>query len=146
MTSEEYLELRVEDQIAWYDRKSQTSQSRFKLFRAAELIAAGSIPMFAGFGSGETWSVITVGVLGAFVAILASLLSLFRYQEIWIEYRSTSESLKHEKYLYLTGVEPYNNNDTFRLFVQRIENLISKENSNWSQSTKVTSNPQDSEG
>ena len=136
MTPDEYITERVDDQIGWYDQKSQRAQSWFKRLRGLEIIAAGAIPLFAGFGGGSTWSVIVVGVLGAIVAVLASLLSLNQFQENWIEYRTTCESLKHEKYLFLTKAEPYNEDDPFDLFVQRIESLISKENSAWSQYTR----------
>lgn len=136
MTPDEYIKERVNDQILWYDQKSQRAQRWFKRVRAVEIIAAGLIPLFAGFGRGETWSVIVVGVLGAIVAILASLLSLNQFQEHWIEYRTTCESLKHEKFLFLTNAEPYNEDEPFGLFVQRSESLISKENSSWSQYTR----------
>lgn len=136
MTPEEYIEQRVVDQINWYDIKSQNSQKWFKRIRGLEIVSAGAIPLFAGFGGGESWSVIVVGILGAIVAILASVLSLNQFQENWIEYRTTCESLKHEKYLFLTKTEPYNEKEPFGLFVQRIESLISKENSAWSQYTR----------
>lgn len=136
MTPEEYISERVDDQINWYDKKSQRAQRWFKILRAIEIIAAGSIPLFAGFGDGVSWSVVVAGVLGAVVAILASLLSLNQFQENWIEYRTTCESLKHEKYIFLTKAEPYSEEDPFGLFVQRIESLISKENSAWSQYTQ----------
>ena len=146
---DEYINERVDDQIGWYDQKSQRAQRWFKILRAIEIIAAGSIPLFAGFGGGSNWSVVVAGVLGAAVAILASFLSLNQFQENWIEYRTTCESLKHEKYLFLTNAEPYHEEDHFGLFVQRIESLISKENSAWSQSTMSgvdSSNPKKNNG
>ena len=136
MTPDEYIAERVDNQIGWYDQKSQGAQRWFKRIRGLEIISAGAIPLFAGFGDGSTWSIIVVGVLGAVVAILASLLSLNQFQENWIEYRTTCESLKHEKYLFLTNAEPYNEEDPLGLFVQRIESLISKENSTWSQQAR----------
>jgi len=136
VTPDQYIDERVDDQIDWYDQKSQRAQRWFKRLRAAEIMAAGTIPLFAGFGGGSTWSVAVTGVLGAVVAILASLVSLNRFQENWIEYRTTCESLKHEKYLFLTNADPYLEDDPFRLFVRRIEGLISKENSAWSQHTR----------
>lgn len=136
MAPDVYITERVDDQIGWYDQKSQRSQRWFKRLRGLEIISAGAIPLFAGFGDGSTWSIIVVGVLGAVVAVLASLLSLSQFQENWIEYRTTCESLKHEKYLFLTKAEPYTEEDSFGLFVQRVENLISGENSAWSQYTR----------
>ena len=87
MTLDDYIAERVDNQLAWYDQKSQVAQRCFKLFRGLEIISAGAIPLFAGFGDGSTWSIIVVGVLGAIVAILASLLSLNQFQENWIEYK-----------------------------------------------------------
>jgi hypothetical protein len=74
-----------------------------------------------------------MGILGAAVVIIASFVSLNQYQENWIQYRATCETLRHEKYLFLTHTEPYNSDNPFPLFVQRIESLISKENTAWSQ-------------
>ncbi len=136
MTPEEYLQDRVDDQIDWYDRKSIRAQRWFKWLRAVEITAAGAIPLFAGYGGGAGWSVMVAGILGALVAVLAAFLSLNQFQENWIAYRTTCESLKHEKFLYLTQVEPYHGKDPFTLLVQRIESLISRENSSWSQQTR----------
>ena len=35
---------RLEDQIAWYDRKSMFNQRRSKMVKAAQMIAAAAIP------------------------------------------------------------------------------------------------------
>ena len=136
MNSEDYISKRVEDQILWYDQKSMHAQWWFKKLRFLEIVAAGSIPLFAGFGKGQPWTVFIVGILGAFVAIVAAVLSLYQFQENWIAYRTTCESLKHEKYLFVTKAEPYHEDDAFDLFVQRVEGLISRENSSWSQYTR----------
>jgi len=75
-------------------------------------------------------------LLGAAVVVLAALQSLGKHHENWIEYRTTCESLTHEKYLFLTGTEPYDGEDPFHLFVTRIEGMISTENTSWSQHTR----------
>jgi hypothetical protein len=38
----------------------------------------------------------------------------------------------------MTKAEPYHEEEPFRLFVQRVESLISKENSAWSQYTQTS--------
>jgi hypothetical protein len=40
---------RLEDQIGWYDRKSQTSQRRYKILKLAQVIIAGVIPLVSVF-------------------------------------------------------------------------------------------------
>lgn len=136
MDEKQYLAERVDNQINWYDKKSQAAQKRFKWFRLFEIVAAASIPIIAGFG-GETIPVtFIVALLGGCIAIVSAIISLNQYQEIWTEYRTTCETLQHEKFLYNARVEPYDGKDSFKLFVQRVEALISKEHSAWQKNTK----------
>ena len=72
------------------------------------------------------------GLLAAITAILG----LYKFQENWLEFRTTCESLKHEKYLFLTKSEPYDQEESFRLLVDRVESLISKENTAWNRCMK----------
>lgn len=74
--------------------------------------------------------------LGAIIAIVSGVIGLYKFQENWLEYRTVSESLKHEKYLFLTRSEPYHEAVPFNLFVNRVENIISEGNSKWSQTMK----------
>jgi len=137
MNSDEYLKNRVQDQIVWYDKKSKFNQKLFKVFRISEIILAATIPFLSGLVASipdfERYGIIIIGLIGVFVTIIASVLGLGQYQEHWIEYRTTCESLKKEKFLFQTGVEPYNDKNSFELLVQRIETLVSKENTNWAQ-------------
>ena len=133
MAPEEYIEQRLSDQIGWYDRKSITNQRWFKRLRFGEIVAAAIIPFLSGF-AGNSFSIkIAIGALGVVVAVIASLLGLLQLQEHWIEYRATAESLRKEKFLFLTQTEPYDKDDAFHRFVQRVEALLSKENTEWAQ-------------
>jgi len=134
ISPEEYIEQRLSDQIGWYDRKSSTNQRWFKRLRFAEIVAAATIPFLSGFAGNSLPIKIAIGTLGVFVAVIASLLGLLQLQERWIEYRGTAESLRREKFLFLTQTEPYDKNDAFHLLVQRVEALLSKENTEWAQS------------
>jgi Protein of unknown function (DUF4231) len=137
MNEEDYIAARVDDQIGWYDRKSQNSQCWFKWPRGIEILSAAAIPLLAGFAEDPFPVTLVVGLLGALIVVISSIISLNQFQENWTEYRTTCESLKHEKFLFLTKAEPYHQEDPYRLFVQRIESLISKENSAWSQYTQA---------
>ena len=130
---EEYVEQRLSDQIGWYDRKSGANHRWFKWLRFAEIAAAATIPFLSGFAGGSFPMKIAIGALGVIVAVIASLLGLLQLQEHWIEYRATAESLRREKFLFLTQTEPYDKEDAFHLLVQRVEALLSKENADWAQ-------------
>lgn len=126
MTEQEYIEKRVQDQIQWYSDKSGWNQKWYKRLKIIELVGAVSIPFLVTFIND-----FYIGLIGAIVAVVAGLLSIYKYQENWIKYRTTSESLKHQLYLFQTKAEPYNDEQAFSNFVHTIERLISKENSEW---------------
>jgi hypothetical protein len=134
ISPEEYVEQRINDQIGWYDRRSIKNKRWFQRLRFAEIVVAATIPFLSGFADKSLAIKIAIGALGVFVAVIASLLGLLQLQVHWIEYRATAESLRKEKFLFLTQTDPYNKDDAFHLLVQRVEALLSKENTDWVQS------------
>lgn len=129
-----YLSGRLEDQIKWYGKKSATNKTYFRWCQVSQLLMATLITLSGTFN--ETvypWRDYTLPLLGAGIAIISGLLGHYKFQENWLEYRTVCESLKHEKFLFLTRSEPYNNKNPLGLLVNKVETLISKENTNWSQ-------------
>jgi hypothetical protein len=141
MTETEYLQQRLEDQIDWYSAKSSHCQSRYKAIRVVEIVSAAIIPLLSGLGEKIPCGPWIIGTLGVVIAVATAVGSLFKYHENWIQYRATSEALKHEKYLYLASVTPYDGANSYHVLVQRVEGLISNENSTWTQTIKSESKP-----
>ena len=82
---------RLDDQIEWYDSKSQSNQKLFKLVKALQLAAAAGIPVVAALdGEIPNW---VFAALGGLVLILEGVQQLYQYQQNWINYRSTCEAL-----------------------------------------------------
>ena len=133
MNENEYLTQRLDDQIDWYGRKSQLNKKWFHRMHVFQLVAAAAIPFLAGYITPDRfWIKFVIGLLGVMIAIAGAIVGLYKCQENWLEYRTTCESLRHEKYLFLSKVDPYNIEKPFDLLVKRVEGLISKENSLWS--------------
>ena len=121
---------RLEDQIGWYDRKSMTNQRYFKRIKMVEIAAAAIIPFLSVFSLPRMMWV--TGGLGVLITVLEGTLHLNQYQQNWIAYRSTCESLKHEKYVYLGKASPYASAvDPHALLAERIESLVSQEHAKW---------------
>ncbi|MEH0019412.1 MAG: DUF4231 domain-containing protein [Desulfobacter sp.] len=139
MEQEQYLQNRIEDQINWYDTKSKSNQRWFKSLRVIEIVSAAIIPFIAGYSDSIPCGTIIIGFLGVVIAICAGLAALNKYQENWLMYRTTCETLRHEKYLFMTNTKPYDDSEAFNQFVIRIENLISKENTQWARAIKEKS-------
>lgn len=142
MGKEDYLGARLEDQITWYDEKAAWNQKRFKLLQVFIIVAGSLIPFISGLAPGEDfWTKVLIGGLGVAIAALTAVLGLYKFQENWIQYRITCESLKREKHIFSAGVAPYAGTDAFVLLVARVESLISSEHTNWvSQGTATPAN------
>lgn len=133
MNIENYLVSRVDDQINWYDKKSASCQKKYKTTQTIEIILAASIPLLSAYSKDCIIIAILVGLLGAAIAVIESLTKLYKWHENWIEYRTTCELLRYQKYLFETKSTPYNTEPESieNLFVRNIENIISSENNKW---------------
>ena len=134
MDQKAYLKERVDDQIAWYDRKSAANQKSFKRSRIIIIICSVLVPLLSGFSDFSFWIKVLIGGMGALVAIFESIMGVYKYQENWIQYRMTSEALNREKIFYLTRSGTYSNkNDQtrFTAFVTNCEKIMAGENSSW---------------
>src|SRR5215203_6626671 len=93
---------RLEEQIAWYDGKSQSDQRVYKAMKVCQIVTAAAMP-FAASISAPIW---VAGGGGALIVVIEGVQQLMQYQQNWITYRATCERLKHEKFLYLSHAGP----------------------------------------
>ncbi len=145
MEEEEYLKNRLDDQIDWYDRKSIQNQKTYKMLQLILIVSAASIPFISGYVDKLVYLQYLLGAIGVLIAAITAIISLYKFQETWTAYRTTCESLRHEKYLYLTKSNPYIGKNAFNLLVQRVEMLISQENSSWAEIMQKTEEQNENE-
>ncbi len=120
---------RLEDQIAWYGRKSGVNQRWYKTLKIITMTAGVLVPFFSAVSWAPTY---IAAILGVVIVLSEGLQQLYQFQANWIAYRSTSEALKHEKYLYLGEAGPYTSSENPRaLLAERVEGLVSQEHAKW---------------
>ena len=129
--SREITLARLENQARWYGGRSKRAQRIYKCAKVVEIVAAALIPFLAG-RKFEYHDAVVAG-LGVLITILEGILQLNQYQQIWTMYRATSEALTHEKYLFLALAGPYAaaGVDPPVLLAERIEMIMSQENTKW---------------
>lgn len=127
-SGESPAQVRMQDQIDWYDRKSQHNQRWFKRLKICQIVTAAAIPVAAGVSA----PVLLVGGGGALIVVLESLQQLQQYQQNWTSYRATCERLKHEQFLFAAHAGPYATApDPDALLAERVESLVSQEHAAW---------------
>jgi hypothetical protein len=127
---ETYLRERYGKEIEWYDTCSARNKRLYVLFQWSVIILSALIPVLT-VALDQKKMYITAG-LGVLLAIGTAGLKTFKFQENWINYRTIAEALKKERYYYDAGLSGYRQaDDPQALFVERVEALISQENSLW---------------
>ena len=130
--------LRLEEQVAWYDKKSVHSQTWYKRLKFLQVLLAVLIPVMTHFPPDFVkWG---TAIAGATIALLEAIQHMNQYSTLWVTYRSTAEFLKHEKYLFLSAAGPYKNlaapHDRLVGLAERVEERVSTEHANWFNETK----------
>ena len=132
---QKYIDERYYDQIKWYDEKSEKNKKLYEKFQFGLIIFSAITPVLIAIqmdpiiSSYLKWFPIITSV---FVAILASVLKTFKYQENWLNYRTISETLKKEIHFYNGNIDDYDGvEDKEALFIGRVESIISRENTSW---------------
>jgi glucan phosphoethanolaminetransferase (alkaline phosphatase superfamily) len=131
---QEYLKDRYYDQIDWYDRKAAANQKSYRIYQWGLIILSALTPVLIAIDQGDVWAHLGWVPLASsvLVALMTSALKVFKYQETWINYRTTCETLRKEIHFFEAGTDVYEDAvDKEALFVERVEMLISRENTLW---------------
>jgi uncharacterized membrane protein YdbT with pleckstrin-like domain len=127
----EYFKVnRYEKEIKYYDDRSKWNHSAFQVSQWTVIIFSAITPALVVVSTGWIrWVTVCVAII---VAIASGALRAFKYQENWVNYRTTCETLRKEISYFTAEVQGYERvEDKQALFVERIESLISRENTLW---------------
>jgi len=127
---ETYLKGRFFSELEYYESKAMRNKEYCQLFQVVIIVFSVLTPIFLATGL-SVLQIIAV-MLSGVVAIATSVLGTFKFQENWLSFRTVAESLKREKILYDSkNCEYESTEDPEKLFVLKIETLISKEHNTW---------------
>jgi hypothetical protein len=141
-----YVDKRLENQIAWYEKKASENKNRFHYFQVIIIVASAIIPL-VNLIDIPLQTRVTSAILGAIITGITALTQLKKYQENWLIYRSTEESLKREKFLFLNSAGNYPNlSDDVKdkTLVESVEAILSSETSKFFAMHQQRSTPETS--
>lgn len=149
MTDSQYIEERVDGQIAYFNAKSSWNQKRYKKIKRWEITISSLVPVIVSlsamgvfqtvqFGKDQNWGLDTIllviAALGGVVQVIFNkFIDLEEHFKLWKDYRSTCEALQNQRLLYLTRTEPFDEEDAYPLFVEKIESILNNEQQKWKQ-------------
>lgn len=128
---------RLEDQLCWYDKKSTHCQKWYKGLKLIQISLAVLIPILSQLKPDNAkWA---TSISGAMIAILEGVQHMNQYSTLWLAYRATAESLKHEKFLFLSAAGPYKGLPEMERLIalaERVEEHVSTEHAIWFNETQ----------
>ena len=142
-----YIKDRLEEQQKWYEGKASENKTKHHILQIIIISSGALIPIINSIPYSDIEVRIISSILGGIVIIITGMIQLKKYQENWIQYRTTEEIIKKEKFLYLNNAGDYSNLDDdekHRLLVERTELVISNQNVNYFSTHSEKTNHQNS--
>ncbi|MEU1587483.1 DUF4231 domain-containing protein [Micromonospora sp. NPDC005710] len=129
LSANDYLTDQLTQHQSWYDKKAVKAKATHLRTHTAAVVGGCLIPVLVSLDFPYVRAVTTV--VSLIVAGAVSLESVFRYREHWKNYRSTEQTLGHERIHVLTRTGVYTDLDdatAFAALVERVEATIANEN------------------
>ena len=125
-----YLENRLEPQLTWYNKRAGQNKRTYHWLQWTTIAISASVPALIAWAP-DNLKPLTIA-LSVALAITTAALKTFRFQELWINYRSIARTLEREKHLFLARADPYHNTpNPLQLLAERTEDAMSNETETW---------------
>lgn len=127
------LKWRWLDQVLWMEGRAGKARNRYYLLRLITIIGGVLIPVCTTLSQTDVWFGFAwlATVLGAVVAIAATVDGFFRDGERWQHYRTIVETLKSEgwRFFQLTGhySQYATHQDAYENFAQNVEEILKED-------------------
>lgn len=129
MQERDYVQRRVEFHQHWFERKAQVNRWNYYFWQTLTIIFAALVPVLSSVSQPNGFF---IACLGGASAVCAGLLTLFKFQENWVHYRSTCEDIKAHLAQFRVYQGPYQNAQlAFGALVENCEKIFSAERGKW---------------
>ena len=102
----EYTRKRFLQSVYWYHKSARKCKKWFYIFSVIAIVLPTAATVLSGFSENFILKLL-VSILSALTAVCTSLLTLFKVQHKWIQFRTTAETLHTELSLFISGTGDY---------------------------------------
>jgi hypothetical protein len=128
---EKYLTTRYDQLVAFYDKRAQQNKLGHRVCSVFIICVSGILAPLIATGVLLRHPILG-GFLSASVVIATAISSNFQFNENWLSYRKTWDTLRREPHLRDARAADYGNAaDRNRFFVERVEAIASDEGTDW---------------
>lgn len=130
-----YIRRRIEDQIAYYESKSQYNKNIYYRISIAAIVASALVPVVSVFMPSDIVPKLIITLLSATTTILTSVQVLFNAKDLWTKYRlnvSRLTAFLHQYYAHSGPFAGHSEEEAFQLLVELSEAQMADENKGWS--------------
>ena len=118
------------DQREWYSARARSYKKNAQRIDVAIIVfgaTVAALPVVKPFG--PVAADILIALLGVAIVVVQGIQRVYRYSEIWPEYRFASERMKREWRLFINAAEPYATDeaDARTLYIQRLDGIMADE-------------------
>jgi hypothetical protein len=130
MSAQEFIAERVNPALGYYDKTANKHKRAYLRMRAVTVIGGAIVPVLVNINLPNIDILTTI--ISLIVVLLVSLESVYHFREQWTNYRSAEQNLRNEYFLFTSRGGTYarmDPDDAYKLFVDRVEEVIEAENS-----------------
>ena len=131
---QKYLKERYEDQLNWYDKRADENQASARWLQNSLIVSSALTPVIlvSHFVEHSIWLAGLALTSAIANLLLTGIMRSYQFDEHWRRYRNVCEDLRAEIHLYEASAHEYRDaQDKEAMFVQRVEEMLSRERKDW---------------
>lgn len=127
-----YIEERISPKIKKYTDKATKNRKKYHTWQMLAIISAALVPVLSALsGVAFKW---LIAALGGASAVIAGLLSLYKYQENWSRYRNAFQDLDSHISQFKVCASIYQDRrNAFNLLVENCESILNSIRGQWTE-------------
>jgi hypothetical protein len=122
--------------FAWYDKAATRNRLGYQILKLTALTAGAVVTVLAAISAPAALTASLAGI----IVVLEGAQQMFQFHPNWISYRGTAETLRHQAFLYVAEVSPFDDPENRReRLAGSLRDATIKESAMWADTMRTGS-------